>query len=97
MVQANPIPATATDVEEEYDPNVIRRIIEYLRQTEEVTYTSLADVIIGGNPDSAGRKTKLVVRSPDGSFWSVEVDDAGVLSTVLLTDIGLRRGVTARA
>jgi hypothetical protein len=81
MAQANPQGLTSTDVESEYDPNVIRRIIESMRQTSILSYQRDRDVDIVGAPDSAGRRPHLVLRSPDGSLYRVLVDDVGVLST----------------
>ena len=96
-VQANPLAPTATDVESEYDPNVIRRIIEFMRSFQESAYVDYKDVVISGEPDIAGRRPHLVLRSPDGNLWRVEVDNAGALSTTLIPfDPGIR-GATADA
>lgn len=82
--QANPISLSTTDVEAEYDPTVIRRIIEAVRDIYENTYSTRQNVEIVGAPDAAGRRTHLVLRSPDGNHWQVNVDNAGALSATLI-------------
>jgi hypothetical protein len=84
MVQANPLGPTATDVEEDYDPGLIREIIEFVRFLQENTYSKTQNVEVVGQPDSAGRRQHLVLRSPDGNSWRVLVDNVGVLSTELV-------------
>jgi hypothetical protein len=84
MPQANPVGPTVTDVTEEYDPAFLRRIIEYLRDRAELTYVRNQDVDIVGQPDDAGRRPSLILRSPDGNSWRVLVDNAGALSTELV-------------
>jgi hypothetical protein len=84
MPQANPTGPSATDVTEEFDPNLIRRIIEYIRDFADLAYSRNKDVEVVGEPDDAGRRQHLVLRSPDGNRWRILVDDAGVLSTELV-------------
>ena len=84
FVQGNPIAISPTDVEEEYDPTVIRRLVEAIRDIYEHTYSDRQNVEIVGAPDQAGRRTHLVLRSPDGNHWQVEVDNAGALLTTLI-------------
>ena len=83
-VQGNPLPFSATDVTEEFDPNLIRRIIDALRSINNLAYREGSDVRIVGAPDAAGRRQHLYLRSPDGNTWQVNVDDAGLLSTTLV-------------
>ena len=75
-----PLPSV-TDVETNWDPSVFRRLVEDLREQELLTYNTQKDVLITGEPDSAGRKPRLILRAPDGGYWSVVVDNAGALST----------------
>lgn len=83
-VQGNPLGLTVTDVEQEYDPNVIRRLVEAIRDIYEHAHSDRKNVEIVGAPDSAGRRTHLVLRSPDGNLWQVDVTDAGALITTLI-------------
>ena len=92
-VQGNPLSITATDVAEEFDPNLIRRIVEFLQGVDRYNYSSLKDVEIVGEPDAAGRSPHLILRSPDGNRWQVNVDNAGVLSTTMITFSPGTRGV----
>jgi hypothetical protein len=85
-VQGNPLPFSSTDVESEYDPNLIRQIIQALREVNDYAYRESRDVRIIGEPDSAGRKPDLYLRSPNGQIWRVDVaDTTGALSTTLVT------------
>lgn len=83
-VQGNPLGPSVTDVKEEYDPNVIRRLVEYIRALEDNIYFRNQNLDISGAPDAAGRRPHLILRSPDGNLWQVEVDNAGALSTTLI-------------
>ncbi|RLC08837.1 MAG: hypothetical protein DRI24_22750 [Deltaproteobacteria bacterium] len=96
-VQGNPLGPTVTDVKEEYDPNVIRRLIEYLRTLEENIHFKNQNLSVVGAPDAAGRRPHLILRSPNGNLWQVEVDNAGALGTTLLPSISSTgiRGRTA--
>ena len=83
-VQGNPLGPTVTDVKEEYDPNVIRRLVEYIRALEDNLYFRNANLAVTGAPDEAGRRPHLILRSPDSNLWQVNVDNAGALSTTLI-------------
>jgi len=96
-VQGNPLGPTVTDVKEEYDPNVIRRLVEYIRALEDNLYFRNQNLDVAGAPDNAGRRPHLVLRSPDGNMWQVEVDNAGALSTTLIPFAPSLRGPTANA
>lgn len=81
MPQGNIQVPSINDENPDWDPAYIRRLTEYLRERELLGYDQTKDVLITGEPDSAGRRPHLVLRSPDGNYWRVTVDNAGVLST----------------
>jgi hypothetical protein len=85
-IQGNPLPFSSTDVESEYDPNLIRQIVQALLDLNEGAFIRGGDVQIIGAPDSAGRKPDLYLRSPNGQIWRVDVaNTTGALSTTLVT------------
>lgn len=89
-----PLPSI-TDDSANWDPAVFRRILEYLRELELITYTSNKDVLITGAPDSAGRRPRLILRADDGGYWAVNVSNTGVLSTEAVDPLSLTRaGIT---
>lgn len=75
-----PLPSV-NDENPNWDPAYIRRLTNYLRERELIGYDMTKDVLITGEPDNAGRRPHLVLRSPDGGYWRVTVDNAGVLGT----------------
>jgi hypothetical protein len=55
-----------------------RERITLTDQERRLTRAELSDVLIGDGK-------RLILRSPDGHFWQLDVDNAGVLAT---TDLG---------
>lgn len=86
-----PIPSP-TDVGDEFDAALLRRLIDFLRERDHVTYNSLQDVLITGAPDDVGRKPRLILRADDDTYWSVVVDGAGALSTEQVDPLTFPRG-----
>ena len=66
------------DEDANWDPAVFRRLLEYLREQELLTYNVMKDVMITGAPDKAGRRPRLILRADDGTYWSVKVNNLGL-------------------
>lgn len=66
-----------------YDPRFIAQLIERLNKLESLVYLRGRDVEIPlPLPNSGGRGPRLILVSPDGTRYSVTVDNAGVIGTV---------------
>lgn len=91
IVQGSPLGAQETDVKEDYDPSLIRRIIATQRWFAVSAQFRFKDVELTGRqelPDGSVRQTHLIMRSPDGNYWELRVDNAGALSAVAWTPPG---------
>ena len=66
---------------EEYDRETLQRLLDYVRELEEVAFKRNAHVEIYGDVDSGSRQPELVLRSPDGTRYAVVVANGGALST----------------
>lgn len=84
-VFGRPLVLQPEDIASEYEPAQLRAVVESIRTLQVNGYSRFQDVLIAGEPDSAGRRPHLVLRSPDGNLWRVEVDNAGALSTTNIT------------
>lgn len=72
-------------VPHEYDPVFMRELINFLEELARSTYRRNQHVEIFLQTDSGGREQFLILHSPDGTRWKIEVDNAG---TIGATDIG---------
>jgi hypothetical protein len=66
---------------EEYDRETFQRLLEFVRELEEVVFKRNAHVEIYGDADSGSRQPELVLRSPDGTRYAIVVANGGALST----------------
>lgn len=66
---------------EEYDKPTMQLLLEYIRRLEQASYLRNTHLEIYSPPDSGGRQPLLILRSPNGTRFSVHVDDAGNLYT----------------
>lgn len=67
--------------QDEYDRETFQRLLEYIRDLEEVVYKRNSHVEIYGEADSGTRQPELVLRSPDGTRYALVVANGGALST----------------
>jgi hypothetical protein len=81
------ISAALPQAKGEYDRETFQRLLDYIRELEEVTFKRNAHVEIYGDQDSGLRQPELVLRSPDGTRYALVVDNAGVLSTQVASPI----------
>ena len=70
-----------------YDPRMTAQLIERLARLEAIVYTRGRDVEINLLPRSnaGGRVPQLILVSPNGTRYCVQVDNGGAVTTVAAT------------
>jgi hypothetical protein len=68
----------------EYNQETFQYWSDYLRELEENTYQRNTHLEVWSPPGPGGRQPLLILRSPDGKQWSIQVDNAGALAAVAL-------------
>jgi len=61
-----------------YDETSFRRIVSDIEQTLDKTRRKNEDIVLDGS------NARFILRSPDGTYFSLSVDNAGTLSTTNL-------------
>lgn len=80
-----PFTLTLPRATDEYDAQVFQQLLDYIQALERAVYKKSQHVEIYSPSDSGGREVKLIIRSPDGTRWTIDVDNSGTLGT---TDFG---------
>ena len=85
MARASGLSLNFPRIPQEYDPEFTQALVTFLQELERAAYLKTRHVEIFLDDDSGGREQFLILHSPDGTRWKIEVDNAG---TIGATDIG---------
>ncbi len=75
-----PFTYTLPRVTEEYDRATFQQLLDYIQQLERAVYKRSQHVRVAGTADPGSREPYLIVDSPNGTPWALEVSNAGVLT-----------------
>jgi len=67
-----------------YDPQEFQRVQQLVDNLNRETYKRNEHVDIVGDVDAGGRKPQLILRSPDGRRWTINVSNAGAITAALV-------------
>lgn len=67
-------------VPREYDADFEQKLVDFLQELSRSVYLKNNHVDVYLPDDSGSRKAYLIVRSPNGTPWALEVDNAGTLT-----------------
>lgn len=69
---------------EDYDKETFQRLLDYVKELEDLTFHRNSHVEVYFQEDSGGRSTDLILHSPNGTRYAIRVDNAGVVSGTAL-------------
>lgn len=75
-----PTTLTLPQVKEEYSRDVFQQLVDYIQALERAVYRKDAHVRVAGAADAGSREPYLIIDSPDGTPWALEVDNSGTLT-----------------
>ena len=76
-------------VPEKYDPLFTQDLVTFLEEVGRSVYLKNQHVEIFLDADAGGREQFLILHSPDGTRWKIEVDNAGTIAATDIGDLGL--------
>jgi hypothetical protein len=88
-VSNRPTDFSLPEAKEKYDRQDFQAIVDYIRALEKAVFQRHQHLEVFSPEDVGGRQPFLILRSPDGTRWSITVDDLGVISATDIGDLGL--------
>lgn len=74
------------NIPDRYDTQWLARVLDDFTRALRDRPSVFEDVVFSVAPTGTGRARRLILQSPNGTYWEVSVDDTGALSTTSLGD-----------